>query len=310
MEDIYYSSNDGKSTIHAVIWRPEGKPVGIVQIIHGMCEYAARYSPFAQYLTEKGYLVCAEDHLGHGNSADEKDLGWFDDGHNYKTVLADIRALHVKISSENASLPYFVLGHSMGSFFCRNYIASYGSELSGAIIMGTGFKGKALMNFALFATRLNALFCGWRNKSKFIKSLAFGAYNKRFKADGDPNAWLSENRENVEKYNADRLCGFSFTDNGYYVLFSVIRAACSKAVIAAVPTELPVFFVSGAEDPVGDYGKGVAKACNKFIKAGKQASLKLYDNARHEILNDFCREQVQADILEFIKKTQHVSAKL
>ncbi len=302
MEDIYYPSADGKHTIHACIWRPEGEPRGVVQIIHGMCEYAARYAPFAEYLTKNGFIVCGEDHLGHGLSAkDESELGYFGDDHNYKTVLSDIHALRTRVESEAEGLPYFVMGHSMGSFFCRNYIALYGKGLSGAIIMGTGFKGKLLMSTAKFMTRFNALFCGWHNKSKFIKNLAFGSYGKKFASENDPNSWLSVDRQNRERYREDPLCGFDFTDNGYYVLFSAIKGACSSKIIKSVDKRLPVFFVAGSDDPVGDYGKGVEKAYKKFKKYGvNRVEIKLYKGARHEILNDFCAEEVRADLLEFI----------
>lgn len=303
MEDLYYPSDDGESQIHAVIWRPEQKPVGIVQIIHGMCEYAARYAPFAQFLCGKGYVVCAEDHLGHGLSAAEGKLGFFGRDRDYNTVLADIKKLNEIITGGYDGLPCFVMGHSMGSFFCRNYIARYGSGLSGAIIMGTGYKGGALMGFAKFVTRLNALFFGWEHRSKFLTGLALGPYDKPFKNEGVKNAWLSADRENIQTYNADPLCGFTFTDNGYYVLFSVIKAACSGKTVKSVPVELPVLFVSGEGDPVGDFGKGVIKARNKFVKAGvKDVSLKLYKNSRHEILNDVENEDVRADIAEFLSK--------
>lgn len=303
MEEIFYVSNDGKTQIHACIWLPQTQPKGVVQIIHGMAEYAARYAPFARFLAQNGYIVCAEDHLGHGLSVSSPDnLGWFAEGHDYKTVLADIRTLHLKVKSDYPDLPYFLLGHSMGSFFCRNYIALYGGELDGAVVMGTGFKGKLLLNTALALTRLNALFCGWRHRSNFINSLAFGSYNKRFKKEGKGNAWLSANTENVTAYDSDPLCGFRFTDNGFYVLFSVIKGACSKKTIASVPENLPVYFVAGEEDPVGDYGKGVQKAFRLFRKVGVNSQISLYKGARHEILNDDCKEQVMADLCAFFDK--------
>lgn len=304
MEEFYYPSADGKSKIHALVWRPEGKAAGVLQIVHGMSEYAARYSPFAEFLTANGFAVCAEDHLGHGKTAESrKELGRFDDKRDYKTVLSDIRALHVSVKEQYAGLPYFMLGHSMGSFFLRNYMAEHGEELSGALVMGTGFMGGAVLNAALALTRLNALFCGWDNRSKFIKNLAFGGYNKRFKSENNAFSWLSKERENVEKYNADELCGFDFTDNGYKVLFSVIKAACSKKIVAAVPKSLPVLFLSGKDDPVGNYGKGVLKALKKFKAAGvKNADCILYEGCRHEILNDVCRDGVYSDVLKFLKE--------
>ena len=304
MNEIFYPSHDGKTTVHACIWRPEGEIKGVVQIIHGMCEYAERYSKFAEFLTGQGYLVCAEDHLGHGKSVvSEKELGYFNSRRSTKIVLDDIRALYLAVSKQTEGKPYFVLGHSMGSFFCRKYISLYGSELDGAVIMGTGFKGGFTLNFALATVRLNALFCGWHHRSKLIKKLAFGSYNKKFKPAKTPNDWLSKDEGNVKAYEADPLCGFPFTNNGYNILFSIIKDACSHKTIEAVPKALPVFFVAGNDDPVGDYGKGVKKAKKKFDEAEiSDVSIKLYEGARHEILNDFCRDEVCKDILEFIEK--------
>ena len=304
MNDIFYPSHDGKTTIHACIWRPEGEIKGVVQIIHGMCEYAERYTPFAEFLNSKGYLVCAEDHLGHGKSVlSENELGYFNKQRSTKIILDDIHALQLAVKEQTKGKPYFVLGHSMGSFFCRKFISLYGQELDGAIVMGTGFKDKFTLNFALAFVRLNALFCGWRNRSKFILKIAFGAYNKRFKPTKSNNAWLSKDEENIAKYEADPLCGFPFTNNGYNILFSILKDVCSNKTIEAVPKNLPVYFVAGSDDPVGDYGKGVKKAKAKFEKAGiEDVSVSLYEGARHEILNDFCKEQVESDILAFIER--------
>lgn len=304
MQDIYYPSKDGITTIHACIWKPEGEIKGVVQIIHGMCEYAARYSPFAEYLTEHGFLVCAEDHLGHGQSVKDKSLlGYFNKERSTDTVIEDIRALQLKVKDTAGDKPYFVLGHSMGSFFCRKYVSVYGKDLDGAVVMGTGFKGGLTLGSALLLVRLNAFFCGWKNRSRVIKKLAFGSYNKKFKPKRTESDWLSVDTGNVDKYIADEQCNFSFTNNGYAILFGIIRQACSDKVISAVPESLPVYFVAGKDDPVGDYGKGVVKAKQKFEKAGvKDVSITLYEGARHEILNDTCKQQVMDDLLDFFEK--------
>ncbi len=301
MENVYYTSANGKNTVHACIWKPQGEICGVVQIIHGMSEYAERYAPLAKALAKRGFLVCADDHLGHGKTAENlSDLGHMGDGGDYKTVLQDIRKLTHIAKKYAPDKKYFVLGHSMGSFFCRAYIAEYGAELCGAVVMGTGFKSRATLNSALFITNLVKLFRGARYKSKGIKSLAFGSYNKKFKPVRTEYDWLSKNPENVDNYLADELCGQDFTLGGYKVLFSVIKRACSQKAINAVPENLPVLFVAGAEDPVGDYGKGVLKAAEKFKKAGvKDVRVKLYENCRHEILNDDCKEQATSDVLEF-----------
>ncbi len=303
MQDIFYPSKDGKNTVHACLWKPEGKAKGVVQIIHGMCEYAERYAPFAEFLTKNGYIVCAEDHLGHGKTAkNADDLGYFNDEADYSIVVEDIHQLKLTVQKDTADLPWFVLGHSMGSFFCRKYISVYGGEFKGAVIMGTGFKGNLTLNTALSAVKASARSHGWRFSSSTIKNLAFGSYNKKFKPARTQNDWLSKNAQNVDEYEKDPLCGFDFTNNGYFILFSVIKQACSKEVINAVPKNLPVYFVAGALDPVGDYGKGVLKAANKFHKAGvKDVFVTLYEDARHEILNDDCKDKVQIDVLNFFE---------
>lgn len=302
MQEIYYPSHDGKTTIHACIWQCEGEPKAVLQIIHGMAEYAARYAPLAEFLAERGFVVCAEDHLGHGKSvASEDDLGYFAAKNGWQTVLADIRGLTEIVKSKYEGAPYFVMGHSMGSFFCRKYVALYGEELDGAVIMGTGFKGAGTTGGAKFMTGLVATFKGWRHRSKFIDNAAFGSYNKRFEKR-TPFDWLSTKTENVDKYIVDPLCGVPFTCNAFYGLFGIISQACKTATIKAVSEKLPLFVVSGADDPVGDYGKGVEKFTDKLLKYGKNASMTLYRGCRHEIVNDICAPQLFEDLVEFIEE--------
>ncbi len=302
MQEIYYPSCDGKTTIHACIWQAEGEPKAVLQIIHGMAEYAQRYAPFAEYLASNGITVCADDHLGHGKSVTgEENLGYFADKKGYAPVLTDIRALTELVKPKYQGVPYFVMGHSMGSFFCRKYVALYGEELAGAIIMGTGFKSSLVTGTAKFMTRLVALFKGWRNRSEFIDGLAFGSYNKKFEKR-TKNDWLSANRQNVDDYIADPLCGVTFTCNAFYGLFDIISEACKTRTIKAVPDGLPLFVVAGSDDPVGDYGKGVVKFEKKLEKFGKNTSATLYRGCRHEILNDICAPQVYEDLLDFIKE--------
>lgn len=303
MQEIYYPSEDGRTTIHACIWRPEGDIKAVLQIIHGMAEYAERYAPFAERLSERGYLVCAEDHLGHGKSVvGEDDLGYFKDGGSAETVIADIRRLSLIVKEKYPSVPFFVLGHSMGSFFCRKYITVYGKELSGAVIMGTGFQPAAATSAGKLAARIIALFKGWRYRSAFIDKLAFGSYNKKFEGRTGFD-WLSANRENVDKYIADPLCGVKFTCSGFYGLFSIVGEACKGKTVRTTPADLPILLVSGADDPVGGYSKGVIKLYDKLNACGvKDVSMILYSGARHEILNDDCAPQVYRDVYDFLQE--------
>lgn len=299
MEEIYYPSADGEHTVHAVLWRPHGEIVAILQIIHGMEEYAARYSAFAEQASMRGILVCAEDHLGHGGTA-KGDFGHFPkDGD--EIVLKDIAELTSRARAIAPGVPCFVMGHSMGSFFCREYIARRGSQFAGAIIMGTGYQGSATLFFARLITRIVARIKGWDHKSKLIKLLAFGSYNRKFRPARTGYEWLSVDKKNVKNYVADKNCGFGFTCGGYMGLFNIIKKACSKGAFYSVNRNLPILIVSGEDDPVGGYGKGVQKTYDKYIEAGvKDVKLKLYTGARHEILNDICRNAACSDVLTFI----------
>ena len=301
MQEIYYPSNDGKTTIHACIWQAE-QPKAVLQIVHGMAEYAERYAPLAVYLRAQGITVCLEDHLGHGKSVtDGNNLGYFADRKGYDAVLADIRALTEIMKKKNEGVPYFIMGHSMGSFFCRKYISMYGNELDGAIIMGTGFQPRIVTSSAKLVCRTVALFKGWRHRSKFINDLAFGSYNKRFGGRTEFD-WLSVNPDNVDAYIADPLCGVPFTCNAFFGLFSIVGAACRNKTIKAVPRKLPLLLVAGGDDPVGSYGKGVEKLYKKLIKYGKTADIMLYNGCRHEIANDICAPQVFEDIARFLSE--------
>ncbi|MGN0806286.1 MAG: alpha/beta fold hydrolase [Candidatus Coproplasma sp.] len=300
MQEIYYPSSDGKNNVHACIWPAEGECRAVLQIIHGMAEYAQRYAPVGEKLSKLGITVCAEDHLGHGKTAREKDdLGYMAEQKGYAPILSDIASLTEIMRTKYQGVPYFVLGHSMGSFFCRKYITVFGKELSGAIIMGTGYMCGALTGTAKLLTKTVATFKGWRHRSKLINNLAFGSYNKRFEGRTEYD-WLSANKENVDRYIEDELCGVPFTCNAFYGLFSIISEACKNSTVKAIPDELPLLLLSGKDDPVGGYGKGVIKLYDKLSKYGKNVSMTLYEGQRHEILNDDCAVSVEEDIAEFI----------
>jgi alpha-beta hydrolase superfamily lysophospholipase len=302
MEEIFYPSHDNVTTIHACLWKPQGEVIAVLQIFHGMSEYAERYAPFAENLTKHGIVVVAEDHLGHGLSVtDSSKLGYFCEKNPVDTVLADMFTLTQKAKELFPHAPLFVMGHSMGSFFCRNFVAKHGKDLSGAVIMGTGWQTQAMINFALTLTRREAKKNGWEYCSPFINNAAFGSYNKRFKPARTNYDWLSVSTQNIDTYLADPLCGFPFTCNGFYTLFSVIKRACNENTIAKTPKSLPLYLVSGDQDPVGSYGKGVVQTYKAYQKAGvDDVELTLYRGFRHEILNDDCAEQVTSDIIDFI----------
>ena len=304
-EEVFsFPSADRRTTVHAVRWTPEdGKYRAVLQITHGMVEYIERYRAFAEFLNDNGFLVVGHDHIGHGESVVSKDEWGFFAEHPSDTVVADMHTLREMTQKEHPGVPYFMLGHSMGSYMLRKYLAIHGEGLTGAIIMGTGCIPDNTTKLAMFIAKLQAAFFGWHHRSKLLQKLSYDKYYHQFDLTGKDasNSWLTKDEEIVKTYYADPKCTFVFTVNAYMGLFEAVLFDNQQENIEAVPKSLPLFFVSGAMDPVGGCGSGVKKVYNKFDAAGKEdITLKLYDNDRHEILNETDRDVVYHDILAWM----------
>ena len=302
--EFYYASADGKTQIHAIEWIPEEQPRAIFQMCHGMAEYIDRYNDFAEFLSLNGYYVVGHDHLGHGKSIrSTEQLGFFDEKNGNEYVIADIHKLRVQTEKKYPNLPYFIMGHSMGSFLVRQYIGIYGAGLSGAIVMGTGEQPTSLLKAGRTLCRLLALLHGWDWHSQLVDGMVAGGYEKHFADEPDGSNWLSRNPENVRKYRNDPMCGFMFTVNAYYHMFSGMIKMNQQEKEGKISKKLPVLFIAGKEDPVGNYGKSVENVYKKYKQCGMQdVKLKLYENDRHEILNELDREQVFIDIWKWLEK--------
>jgi alpha-beta hydrolase superfamily lysophospholipase len=304
-EEFYFESRDQKTKIHAVRWIPEsGNIRAILQISHGMVEYIERYEEFADYLTERGFLVTGNDHLGHGDSVGSKeDWGFFAEKNGNSIVVRDIHRLKKITEEKYPNIPYFLLGHSMGSFMVRQYLLYYGRGIDGAIIMGTGKKPEKTVKFGLFMVHFLALFKGWHFRSKFIDRQSFGSYNKSFQPARTKCDWLSRDERKVDEYLAEPRCTFLFTLAGYKDLFTALKVLADTKNLQKMPKNLPVFFVAGDKDPVGAYGEGVKSVYQDFLDAGmKDVSIKLYKDDRHEILNELDRQTVYEDIYQWLNQ--------
>ena len=304
-ETFSFVSQDGKTNIHAIRWIPQdGHIRAILQITHGMIEYIERYKPFAEFLTQQGFLVVGHDHLGHGESvASNADWGYMAEGSPSDMLIADMHKLRELTESAYPDVPYFMLGHSMGSYMLRKYLAFYGEGLTGAIIMGTGTVADGTTKLGMRIARMQARIFGWHHRGKFLQKLSYDAPYKRYDVTGKDknNSWLTKDTAIVEKYYSDPRCTFVFTLNGYMGLFEAVLFSNQQENVEKVPKELPIFFVSGAEDPVGTLGKGVKLVYDKFEAAGmKDITWKLYENDRHEILNETDRDVVYSDILAWM----------
>lgn len=300
---FFYPSHTGKHQIHAMEWRPEGHVIGVLQICHGMVEYIARYRAIGAFLAQKGYVVVGNDHLGHGLSAqNHDDLGFFHEENGNAHILADIHALRERTQTLYPDVPYFILGHSMGSFLVRQYIQKHAQRLSGVIIMGTGYQPRILLYAGRLLTRIIAAFKGWRYRSVLVDTMAFGSYNKAFQPERTSKDWLTRDKQEVDMYIANPLSSFMFTLNAYYNMFTSILYASNAKYMASIPKHLPLLFVSGSKDPVGNFGKGVGKVYNAYQQIGMEdISFHLYDQYRHELLNEVNREHVYQDIYEWMQ---------
>lgn len=302
-EEFEFDSRDGKTRLHAVRWIPEGKVICILQIVHGMAEYVERYEEFARYMAEKGVLVTGEDHLGHGKSVPQGGAyGYFCKQDPATVVVRDVHRLKKMTQEEYPGVPYVILGHSMGSFIFRNYLSRYGTGIQGAIICGTGSMPAPVILSAKAVAKMQKLFVGEKHVSKLLDSLAFGSYNKRIKQHETAFDWLAGNKPVVEAYMKDPLCGFVFTINGFETLFELINRAQKPENMRKIPKELPVFFIAGEEDPVGDYGAGVERVYKSYKEelGIKNVKIKLYAGDRHEILNESDKEQIYEDIYPWL----------
>ena len=304
-EVFSFDSRDNCSQIHAVRWIPDTENVAaVVQIVHGMAEYIERYEEFAKFLTDHNFVVTGEDHLGHGKSISPKGIkGYFCEQDPATVVVRDVHRLKKITQDIYPGVPYFLMGHSMGSYIVRNYICRYGSGIEGALILGTGMQSDALLFLSGILTSLESLFRGQNHVSTFIDTIAFHAYNKRINNPRTRFDWLTKDTEKVDAYIADENCGFTFTVNGFHTLFTLIRRCKNKKNISMIPKDLPIFMASGEQDPVGGYGVGAKKAYLSLIRAGlTKVDFTLYSEDRHELFHELDKEIFMENVVTWLSK--------
>lgn len=302
-EEFTYDSRDNETKIHAVSWVPQkGEIKGVVQIVHGMVEYIDRYDNFANYLAQKGFVVVGNDHLGHGASVEaDSDWGYFCKKDGESILVRDVHRLKKLTQKAFPGKPYFILGHSMGSFIVRKYIMEYGKGIDGAIIMGTASKPLPLLNWGVFLTKMLSMIHGDKYRSKMINNHAFGSFNRQFSPARTKHDWLTKDAKQVDAYENDERNQFIFTVNGYRTLFKIFIYIQQEENFVNVRKDLPVFLVSGAKDPVGDFGEGVKKAYELLKRVGySNVQMKLYEDDRHEILNETDKDVVYKDLENWI----------
>jgi len=303
VSEYYFPSSEGSTLIHVNQWTPTGRTVrGVVQIAHGVAEYGARYAPFAQFLCNHGYAVAANDHLGHGQSLlagcpmvylGEKG-GWWN-------VVDDMAELRRRTASAFPGKPYFLFGHSMGSFLSRSFLIRYPGGLDGCVLCGTGHMPKPLILGGKLMADREIKRLGRKAYSVRTDELAFGMYNRAFAPNRTSFDWISASEKNVDAYCSDPLCGGATTLGLFREMLDGLDYITRQSNIDKMDKALPVFFIAGDKDPVGEMGKGVLRACRHFRRAGlRDVQCKLYHDLRHEILNEDSKRFVYADVLSWL----------
>lgn len=294
------SRQDGLELQVAVI-KPEEKIKGIVQISHGMAEHKERYYPFMEYLASYGYVSVIHDHRGHGGSIKNKeDLGYFYDN-TAEHIVEDLYQVTEFIKEKYPNQQLILFGHSMGSMVVRKYIKKYDREIDKLVVCGSPSKNP-LTGLALFFVKVLKALKGEYYRSNLIQKLAFGSYNKAIEKPVSENAWVCGNDETIRKYDADELCGFIFTLNGFQNLFTLMKDIYSKKGWKLENKKLPILFIAGEKDPVIVNPKAWKQA-QKFLKdlGYQNVSGKLYFNMRHEILNEKENQKVFEEVREWIE---------
>lgn len=299
MEHLKINS-DCDSLALDVIVASVDNPKAIVQIVHGMCEYKERYLDFMAYLNKCGYVVIIHDHRGHGQSVlDSGDLGYFyDDGAH--AMVEDVHQLTSYIKSKYPGLPVYLFGHSMGSLVVRNYIQKYDRDIAGLIVCGSPSKNN-LASIGKILCRLLSVFKGDHYRSKLLQKMSFGAFNQGFSI---PNQWICTDPEVVAAYNQDPLCMFTFSLNGFYNLLTLMQRTYQKTQ-RQVNIQLPILFISGREDPCLVNEKAFDQAVQHLSNEGYQdVTSILFEQMRHEILNEKNKEKVYQTITTFIEDSR------
>lgn len=299
-KDAYFVSSTAVNKIHCCIWQDDEQAYkGIFQIAHGVSEHIERYDEFARFLASKGFIVCGNDHIGHGKSVNSlEDLGFFAEEDGDVRMVDDMHILHNIMHKRYPELPYFLFGHSMGSFCARVYATAFHDELSGLILCGTG----ELPSAAVVLEEPIRFLCKKFGPRASVPGSLIDKLGELAVRDARTGKdWLSRNEKNVEAYLADPLCGADLKLGGMRDLISLANSACTDEWAYLIPPTLPILLVSGAKDPIGFNGKGVINVCDNLEDAGHEPKVILYPGDRHEILNEEDRELVFNDIYDFLK---------
>ena len=298
----YFESSNGENTVKYYVYEPDDADIkAVIQFVHGMAEHIERYEEFFEYLTGEGFAVYGDNHIGHKDSVkSDDDLGYFAHEDGWKCLVKDEHRLTQIIRKDYPDHRIFIYGHSMGSFITRAYISQFSDDVAGAVISGSAGKNPAL-GAGKKLTALIRKIKGERYRSPLITAIMFGSYNKRYKNVKTAYDWLTRDESVVAAYEADKYCGFMFTTSGYMDLMNVLEYVTDNSWYEKVPKKLPMFFIAGEMDPVGNWGAAYVEIDEKFKKLSMaDVTVRLYPEMRHEVHNEIGKEKVWRDVTSWI----------
>ena len=303
ISDFSFSSASGNNSIHCRCWEPDGPVRGVVQIVHGVAEHIGRYHDFAVFLTQQGFAAVGDDHLGHGSSVnDDTELGWFAEENGWELVIRDEKTLRDMLAEKYPDVPLILLGHSMGSFIARTYIGDHPEDFDLCILSGTGQQPLIVCRAGRFLANREIKKHGSKYKSQFLQNMAFGSYLKGIENPIGANDWICRDEAVIRRYEEDPLCGFPGSAGLMRDMMTGLITIGGREHMAKMNRDMPVLFIAGGADPVGNWGKDIPKVAGLFRAAGmKDVTEKLYPGARHEVLNELNREEVWNDVLSWIE---------
>lgn len=308
LKSFFQTMSDGNE-IWVNRWIPdnENEIKGVIQLHHGLSEHSLRYDRLGNVLTELGFVLNAYDMRGHGKTAENAEakgtgkFGKLADKDGFNRVVEDLHETIDNLKKEYEGKKIVLLGHSFGSFISQAYIEDYGKDIDGCILCGTSGPKGMIVDFGKIIVNIAALFCGKDSVLKSLKQISFGSYNNRIKNPVSDLAWLSQNEDNIKIYEMDKWCGTELTTSFYKDMLTGLKRIHNKNNIKKIPQNLPVMFIYGTDDPVGNYGKSILKLAEIYTNDGLDSvTVKAYENDRHEIFNEADKETVEQDVINWV----------
>lgn len=294
-----YRSSNHKNRIHYYIFEPETDLRAIIQFTHGWKDYIERNDELIKYFTDHGVMICGCDFIGHGRSSEEEKRGHFDERNGWSYLVKDVKKLTSYMKKEYPDIPFFLYGHGMGSLVAR-LCCLHETQFDGIILSGTSSKQKFCRR-SVFITSILRRIKGLNHRSCFLEKLVYKRLNRKFKGEKDELSWFSEDKTIRDKYSSDVRCQFTFTISAYENIFKMLSLVSTRQWYRSVPEELPIMLISGKDDPIGDFGKGIQEIQENFLKINHHVEIRLYDGVRHELQGDEKRNQIFADVLNWMK---------